>query len=146
VISIFKINPDGLEAARAHLGIRWQVRITIRAMGCGGRYVGTDLVAGQGGQWAIRHRLTTNCRWHPDDAEISVWHELTHALQAERCGGASAFNDEWMRQLHEAGLTLKMLPSLTPAMLAAYRSMPFEAEADRISFDHPKHIRVTVPR
>lgn len=138
-VSIFKIDRKALDEAREYLGITWDARVTISGtIGAAGRYSTVH---------EHIHKITLNAYLSLCDAEFVVWHELTHALQSEAVGGGLAHQREWMRQLHEQGLTLSgICRGMSPADAAAYDRMPYEAEANHMAEDRPKLIRVTVPR
>jgi hypothetical protein len=75
--SIYRIDPDGLRRACNYLGLEADVKLLIRKTKALGRYV-----AWRDGV----HIISLNSRMTPGDADLVVWHELTHARQVERCG------------------------------------------------------------
>jgi Zn-dependent peptidase ImmA (M78 family) len=93
------------------------------------------------------HCLTLNAYLHLDDAEYVVWHELTHALQAEKIGGSTVFDRAWIGQLHEVGLTVRGITAgMSPQDCTKYDAMPYEKQANKVASARPRRIQVTVPR
>lgn len=113
---------DNVERAREILGLKHGVEIWRRHMvHASGRY--NHRPTG-------KHRVTidTNlfyCTLNPSDV---CWHELTHALQHERYGGAIPMMEEYYRQMAEVGLTKADLNYGKP-LDVIIREIPMEKEA-----------------
>ena len=108
-----KLNPDGgwrlkdgaLELAIRELGLKWPVDIAPNARegNTSGNYI---LAHGSCAPqrrsylwvWAYYHRIMVKRYLTPQEASETLWHELAHALQAERCGSW----EPWERyQIHQ---------------------------------------------
>jgi hypothetical protein len=134
--SIYRIDPDGLRRACNYLGLEADVKLLIRKTKALGRYV-----AWRDGV----HIISLNSRMTPGDADLVVWHELTHARQVERCGSHMLFDALWQRQMVKAGFAENRFDRATELdqdEFELYTQAPFEREADENALTHPRNIQV----
>lgn len=113
----WKLAHRAVREAQEFLGLT--LPVTIKATGHkGGRYGCHSLRIGSNGR--PYHHITVKNWLDPAEAGRTLWHELTHAMQAERAAlaaGASAPSD-WLAAWRTA-----------PERMGAYRSRPIEVEA-----------------
>jgi hypothetical protein len=114
----YAIDIDAVAEAEALLGLRSPVRVFIRRYEwLDGRYIALrDGVHHVG----VAHDLSARA------ASKTVWHELTHALQAERLGGERAFRQQWWAEMRAAGVSR---PKALRGEGRAYRRTALEVEA-----------------
>lgn len=95
--SRLRIDHDAVERAANELGLQSDVRVLVRHYKYGsGRYIGSrDGV----------HHIGLHADLSPGEASMVIWHELTHALQAERLGGYDGFVARWSAEMKAAGLS-----------------------------------------
>ncbi len=101
----YVLDQIAVDKAASHLGIQNPVNITLVG-GTHGRYLG--LING-------KHEIEAIWWLNPKRANFQIWHELTHALQAEQ---GMEFNPR-------------------PERYDEYRSEPHEVEADRVASTAP---------
>lgn len=111
-----RLNKDDCRIAKHILGVEWPVRIKYDSRQ--GYYterlgVHRTKADGKGGYF---HQIMIKTYLTPLEASKVLWHELTHAAQAERLGV-----NEFARQYR--------MYSGTGSFGAAYRNNPFEVEA-----------------
>jgi hypothetical protein len=70
----WSINPDAIEKARAHMGLRFPVEVNL-VQGTHGQYRGAE---------DGTHKIDLVSWLNPESASKQLWHEMTHALQQER--------------------------------------------------------------
>lgn len=78
------------------------------------------------------HRITVrvaNILQGDDPPDATLWHELAHARQRESFPNYQAFNDEYLRQWHAAGLSGADSAAFTADEHRRFYTMPFEREA-----------------
>lgn len=105
----FRIMQRALEAAKIELGLDFPVKIRFNSrMGStrgNYRFKGTH------------HDIMIKSYLSPEQASSTLWHELTHAMQAERSGGTRA---EWYKVSNDQ-------------KRYTYRNRPIELEANAMS-------------
>ncbi len=108
---------DGIEDAKDFLGLTLPVRIK-QTGHQGGRYGSHSLrIAGAGNPY---HHITVKSWLDVEQAGKTLWHELTHCMQAERC--AAKAGAVTTREYLAAWRT-------TSERAGAYRYRPIEVEA-----------------
>jgi hypothetical protein len=119
------IDYDALRVAESDLGLTLPARVTwekLRARQPNatvlGRYNGIDV-------FHPMHRIALNPNARAARCNATLWHELTHALQAERLGGYARFDSEYSRQLKALGIH----PGHAD-YYERYTSIPLEQEAN----------------
>lgn len=80
----FVLNPEAVQDAVRELGLNVQVRIRFhaRAGNTNGIYR----------RYFTHHDIMLKTYLTPKEASSTLWHELTHAMQAERAGAPDAWN------------------------------------------------------
>jgi hypothetical protein len=118
------VDHDALREAESDLGLTFPARITWEKLRARtqdamvlGRYNGID-------PFHPAHNIALNPNLTTRRASATLWHELTHAMQAERLGSFARFDSEYARQLRAIGLHVSH-----PDYYARYVSIPLEAEA-----------------
>jgi hypothetical protein len=120
----WEIIPENLAEAVRVLGLQHPVRVHRSPMR---KWLGRYTRLNDAGEHVIK--IASNLR--SDWASKTLWHELKHAQQAERCG-ADQFDREYDMQLASAGLPqIATLRLRSDAEKATYLNIPFEREAKR---------------
>lgn len=133
----FEVNHAAVAGAAALLGIQRPVKVAPRPMKrrsgryCWGGKFDLDLPM----QDLPHHRITVNRTLSPEAATRVVWHELGHALQAERHPTMRAFGLAYGRALQEVGLNISDA-DLRTLDQDAYSRSRFEREADMIKAEY----------
>jgi hypothetical protein len=131
-MSRFRVDTDAMDQASAALGLLLDVRVFVRRYEYpSGRYIGV-----RGGV----HHIGVDRDLSAPDASRTLWHELTHALQAERLGGHKAFERQWWAEMREIGLSRRQA---SRASGRRYRRTALEAEAARNERRH-SHLALAV--
>jgi hypothetical protein len=116
--SRFDVDDAAVAQASQQLGVTLPVRVFKRRYAhATGNYLGIRDGA---------HRIGVHCELASAEASRVLWHELTHAAQAERLGGSDAFDRRRNDEVHAAGLTRQ---DAARAEGARYEQMPLEREA-----------------
>lgn len=105
----FKIIQSALKTAQEELGLTIPVKVRFNA-----RQGNTN------GNYRFRgthHDIMVKSYLTPEEASSTLWHELTHAMQAERCGGTT---ETWTKVHREQRNW-------------TYRQRPIEIEANAMS-------------
>ena len=108
----WRLDPVQYRAALDFLGIRWPVVIK-QTSRVGGQY-GAHRLKPQAGR--LVHSITVKSYLRAEDAGRTLWHELCHAMQAERVSAGDPSNAvvAWRN---------------TDERLGSYRNRPIEVEA-----------------
>jgi hypothetical protein len=91
------VDEDAVRAAAKQLGMRGHVRVSLVRFAhnrCG-RYVRF-----QDGFHVISLDSSLSAR----AANKTLWHEITHAQQAERLGSSAEFHRRWRKEMRESGI------------------------------------------
>lgn len=143
----WKIDYDRLERAARGLGLKRRVRArTANLKKAGGSYLGIHHPSGQ-------HHIRVASDLDAEAASFVLWHELGHALQAERLArergkpiewGAYEHWRQWLRQMHAAGINDGMLADETFDH-DVYDGTPFEVDANALALKM-SYLKLTKPR
>lgn len=121
------VDHEALCEAQSDLGLTFPARVKWEALRPRkqhrdavvlGRYNGVD-------PFNPAHAISLNPNSTTVRASATLWHELTHALQAERLGSYPRFESEHARQLRCIGVR----PS-DPDYYVRYSAIPLEQEAN----------------
>jgi hypothetical protein len=127
----FDVDDAAVDQARQQLGVRLAVRVLKRRyVHKTGRYIGIRCGV---------HYIGVDVGLSPAEASRVVWHELTHAAQAERYGGLRAFDRQWFAEMQQVGISRVQA---TRAQGRRYDSTPLEREASANERHHRK-LRLT---
>lgn len=129
-VSVWRVDLDRVDEARAYMGLRHPVYVRrTRGKALQGRYHGLrnpwSIARAAGDRFAGEsvHYITVSAALHPEKASRTIFHEMAHALQAER--------DEQAQETYRMTQTMLREKIGTAGELAhlAYLAMPQEIEA-----------------
>lgn len=111
----FRVDQQALKQAIALLGLKVKVKVRFHARN--GSTLGNYRFAG------THHNIMLKSYLTPEQASHTLWHELTHAMQAERAGSKEGWSAEHRRQRRYS-----------------YQFRPIEVEANKMADKMSHHL------
>lgn len=120
----WKLDRAAYREALDFLGIKWPVEIKVTSRE-GSRHGAHRLACVRG---VVVHRITVKDYLTPEQAGKTLWHELTHAMQSERCAAKVAADCGWDERHMPISARMEAWRE-TDEREGSYRTRPIEVEA-----------------